>query len=156
MIHSGWNVQCPFATSASPNPSAPSDAGPRTRGPIQRPSSSVGDQLCADAASAVREGRTLVLHYRITNGDRAVGARLGGMIAHEFGMDAPPGRVTIRFEGEAGQSFGAFLTDGIEFVLTGEANDYVGKGMGGGRLVIRPPLDDAGDPHLAAAKGVPG
>jgi glutamate synthase domain-containing protein 3 len=56
--------------------------------------------------------------------------------------------VTVHFEGEAGQSFGAFLTDGIEFVLTGEANDYLAKGMGGGRLVIRPPLDDAGDPHL--------
>jgi len=116
--------------------------------PIQRPSSSLGDQLCAEAVSALREGRTISLHYRIGNGDRAVGARLGGVIAHEFGTDAPPGQVTVHFEGEAGQSFGAFLTDGIEFVLTGEANDYLAKGMGGGRLVIRPPLDDAGDPHL--------
>jgi glutamate synthase domain-containing protein 3 len=50
--------------------------------------------------------------------------------------------------GSAGQSFGAFLTDGIEFVLIGEANDYVGKGMGGGRIILRPPANDAGDPHL--------
>src|SRR5206468_7188221 len=52
-------------------------------------------------------------------------------------------------DGEAGQSFGAFVTDGIWLDLIGEANDYVGKGMGGGRIVIRPPVDDAGDPVLA-------
>jgi glutamate synthase domain-containing protein 3 len=56
--------------------------------------------------------------------------------------------VSVRFTGEAGQSFGAFLADGVEFVLTGEANDYVGKGMAGGRIVIRPPADDAGDAVL--------
>jgi len=54
----------------------------------------------------------------------------------------------VHLDGAAGQSFGAFLTDGIELVLTGEANDYVGKGMGGGRIVIRPPANDAGEPHL--------
>src|SRR5207237_1779808 len=52
------------------------------------------------------------------------------------------------FTGEAGQSFGAFLTDGVEFVLIGEANDYVGKGMGGGRIIMRPPANDAGEPYL--------
>jgi glutamate synthase domain-containing protein 3 len=56
--------------------------------------------------------------------------------------------VTVAFEGQAGQSFGAFLVAGIEFVLTGEANDYVGKGMGGGRIVIKPPANDAGEPCL--------
>ncbi len=59
------------------------------------------------------------------------------------------GTAVVRFDGSAGQSFGAFLTHGIEFELVGEANDYVGKGMGGGRIVIRPPADDAGDPVLA-------
>ena len=54
----------------------------------------------------------------------------------------------MTFTGQAGQSFGAFLTDGIEFVLIGEANDYVAKGMGGGRIIVRPPDDDAGDPYL--------
>ncbi len=52
------------------------------------------------------------------------------------------------FEGVAGQGFGAFLAAGVELRLTGEANDYVGKGMAGGRIVIRPPADDAGDPVL--------
>ncbi|MDQ3916742.1 MAG: glutamate synthase subunit alpha, partial [Actinomycetota bacterium] len=59
------------------------------------------------------------------------------------------GSVTARFRGHAGQSFGAFLSDGVELVLEGEANDYVGKGMGGGRIVIRPPDGDGGDPVLA-------
>ena len=55
----------------------------------------------------------------------------------------------MRFAGVAGQSFGAFLTDGVTFHLTGEANDYVGKGMSGGRITIEPPPGDAGEPSLA-------
>jgi glutamate synthase domain-containing protein 3 len=69
-------------------------------------------------------------------------------VARAFGDGRPSGRVRARFEGQAGQSFGAFLTDGVELDLTGEANDYVGKGISGGRIVIRPPEDDAGDPFL--------
>jgi glutamate synthase domain-containing protein 3 len=65
-----------------------------------------------------------------------------------MGASAPAGSASVTFTGAAGQSFGAFLTDGIEFVLIGEANDYVGKGMGGGRIIVRPPANDAGDPHL--------
>jgi glutamate synthase domain-containing protein 3 len=56
--------------------------------------------------------------------------------------------VRVRFEGSAGQSFGAFLTAGVELDLVGEANDYVGKSMSGGRMVISPPADDAGEPCL--------
>jgi glutamate synthase domain-containing protein 3 len=56
--------------------------------------------------------------------------------------------VRARFEGAAGQSFGAFLTAGVELRLVGEANDYVGKAMSGGRIVVSPPLDDVGDPCL--------
>jgi len=115
--------------------------------PVQRPASALGDRVCADAVGAVRAGERIELHYAIGNGDRTVGARLGGMLAREFGASPPDGSVTIQFQGAAGQSFGAFLTEGVEFVLTGEANDYVGKGMGGGRIVIRPPADDAGNPH---------
>jgi glutamate synthase (ferredoxin) len=57
--------------------------------------------------------------------------------------------VNARFRGSAGQSFGAFLADGVHLELVGEANDYLGKAMGGGRIVVRPPDDDAGDPALA-------
>jgi glutamate synthase (ferredoxin) len=116
--------------------------------PWQRPASALGDQVCADALPTLRTGRHASLRYAIQNGDRAVGARLGGLAALEFGAAAPPGRVTVAFEGQAGQSFGAFLVAGVEFILTGEANDYVGKGMGGGRILIRPPANDAGQPCL--------
>ena len=83
--------------------------------------------------------------YEIRNDDRTVGARLGGTLAR-LGSDEP---LQVRFEGTAGQSFGAFLHAGVEFVLDGEANDYVGKSLSGGRIVIRPPADDSGDPCLA-------
>jgi glutamate synthase domain-containing protein 3 len=117
--------------------------------PIQRPRSALGDQLLADAYRGVWDGEHLSLAYPITNRDRTVGAALGGALALEFGETAPRGTASIRLDGEAGQSFGAFLTDGVHLELVGEANDYVGKGIGGGRLVIRPPADDAGEPTLA-------
>jgi glutamate synthase (ferredoxin) len=109
----------------------------------------LGDALCHDAAPALQGDCDVELSYPIANTDRTVGARLGGEIGLRFGAAPPPGRVRARFEGVAGQAFGAFLADGVELVLTGEANDYVGKGMGGGRIVVRPPADDAGDPVLA-------
>ena len=108
----------------------------------------LGERLAAEAAPALEEARLVEPAYDICNRDRAVGARLGGAIGRRFGTQTPPGRIRARFEGSAGQSFGAFLTAGVELVLTGEANDYVGKGMGGGRIVVSPPGDDAGDPVL--------
>ncbi|MGH9281865.1 MAG: glutamate synthase subunit alpha, partial [Acidimicrobiales bacterium] len=117
--------------------------------PLQRPRSVLGDQLEADAFRAVWDGEEVELSYAITNRDRTVGAALGGAIALEWGGRPPSGTAIVRLDGSAGQSFGAFLTHGVELELVGEANDYVGKGMGGGRIVIRPPDDDAGDPVLA-------
>ncbi len=108
----------------------------------------LGEALCRDVEPALREECELDLAYPISNADRTVGARVGGEIGRRFGAGSPPGRIRARFAGAAGQSFGAFLADGVELVLTGEANDYVGKGMAGGRIVIRPPEDDAGDPVL--------
>ncbi len=84
-------------------------------------------------------------HYRICNADRAVGARLAGTLARLGSGES----LRFRFEGAAGQSFGAFLPAGVEFILDGEANDYVGKSLSGGRIVIRPPADDTGNPCLA-------
>ncbi|CAA9224523.1 MAG: Glutamate synthase [NADPH] large chain [uncultured Acidimicrobiales bacterium] len=117
--------------------------------PIQSPRSKLGDQLLADAFRDVWDGQVVELAYAITNADRTVGAALGGAIALEYGTSSPRGTARVRFDGSAGQSFGAFLTAGAELHLVGEANDYVGKGMGGGRVVITPPADDAGQPVLA-------
>jgi glutamate synthase domain-containing protein 2/glutamate synthase domain-containing protein 1/glutamate synthase domain-containing protein 3 len=117
--------------------------------PIQRARSSLGDRLLADGYRPVWDGEHIDLSYPITNCDRTVGAALGGALALEFGTTTPRGSATVRFDGSAGQSFGAFITDGVHLDLVGEANDYVGKGMGGGRIAIRPPADDAGEPTLA-------
>jgi glutamate synthase (NADPH) large chain len=78
------------------------------------------------------------LDYDIHNHDRSVGARASGAIAKRWGNLGMPGTVQARFSGSAGQSFGAFNAGGLELDLVGEANDYVGKGMAGGRLVLRP------------------
>jgi glutamate synthase domain-containing protein 2/glutamate synthase domain-containing protein 1/glutamate synthase domain-containing protein 3 len=116
---------------------------------IQKTRSTLGDQLLDDAFRPIWDGDEIELEYKITNSDRTVGAALGGAIALEYGSVPPRGTACVHFEGSAGQSFGAFLTHGIEFDLVGEANDYVGKGIGGGRVVIRPPANDKGDPVLA-------
>ncbi len=117
---------------------------------MQRARSDLGRRVREDAIFAVRTGgeEPLDLSYEITNSDRTVGAELGGEIAFHFGEESPPGEVRIHFTGQAGQSFGAFLASGVELSLEGETNDYVGKAMNGGRIIIRPPADDAGDPVL--------
>jgi glutamate synthase (ferredoxin) len=104
----------------------------------------LGERLARDAEPALGGPALVEPEYPITTWDRAVGARLGGEIGRRFGADPPPGRIRARFGGSAGQSFGAFLSAGVALDLVGEANDYVGKAMGGGRISIRPPEDDAG------------
>ena len=77
--------------------------------------------------------------FPITNIDRSVGATLGGEVAIKYGEDGmSDDSYVATFNGSAGQSFGAFLTKGLTFVLKGEANDYVGKGLSGGRIVVKP------------------
>jgi glutamate synthase (ferredoxin) len=118
------------------------------RRPLDPTGHELGDRLAQDAAAILDVDGAFELSYPITNRDRTVGARLGGLVGRIHGSEPPPGRVRAEFEGAAGQSFGAFLSAGIELVLRGEANDYVGKGMGGGRIVVVPPANDAGDPVL--------
>jgi glutamate synthase (ferredoxin) len=116
--------------------------------PLVSAGGELGLRLAVGADPSLRSAERVELDYPITNRDRAIGARLGGRIGRRFGGAAPPGRVRARFEGVAGQSFGAFLTRGARLELVGEANDYVAKGMSGGRISIRPPVNDAGDPVL--------
>jgi glutamate synthase domain-containing protein 2/glutamate synthase domain-containing protein 3 len=118
------------------------------RAEIQDPRSELGDRVFDDALETIFLGGIVEYTYDISNADRTVGARIGGAVGLEFGADEPPGLARLRFTGAAGQSFGAFMPAGVELVLDGEANDYVGKGMGGGRIVVRAPVDDAGDPVL--------
>jgi glutamate synthase (ferredoxin) len=117
--------------------------------PIDSVGGALGDRLSREAAEILEHEVELELEYEIGNGDRTVGARLGGDVGERFGFGAPPGSVLVRFRGSAGQSFGAYLADGITFELTGAANDYVGKGMNGGTIVIRPGAEVRGHPVLA-------
>jgi glutamate synthase (ferredoxin) len=101
-----------------------------------------------DAAdSAIEEGRKATIDEDITNRDRAVGAALSNRVVTEHGGSGlPDGTITCRFDGHAGQSFGAFLAPGVTFELTGVANDYVGKGLSGGKLILDTPEDAGYDP----------
>jgi glutamate synthase (NADPH/NADH) large chain len=97
-------------------------------------------QMLEDARLGLKYGEPCSLQVSVTNADRAFGARLAGEVARRFGGDGlPDGTITIEATGTAGQSFGAFATRGMLLVLEGDANDYVGKGLSGGVLAIRPP-----------------
>ena len=90
------------------------------------------------ALASIHDGQPHVIDAPITNADRAVGARLAGEIALERAQTELPADVTINLHGTAGQSFGAFCVEGMKLILDGQANDFVGKGLSGAELVIRP------------------
>jgi glutamate synthase (ferredoxin) len=97
--------------------------------------------LLDEAKGALETGEPIQLNLPVRSTDRTVGATLSGAIAKRYGeWRLPDGTINITFHGSAGQSFGAFNVPGLNLTLIGEANDYVGKGMGGGQIVIRPPL----------------
>ncbi|MCY4051270.1 MAG: glutamate synthase large subunit [Gammaproteobacteria bacterium] len=97
-------------------------------------------KLIESAKPALDSELPVIIHTKINNTDRTVGAMLSGEIAKRYGHDGlNDNTVVIKAKGTAGQSFGAWLAKGISIELEGEANDYVGKGLSGGRIVIRPP-----------------
>jgi glutamate synthase (NADPH) large chain len=97
-------------------------------------------KLIAQSQGALESGAPVRIELPIRNTDRTTGAMLSGAIAKRYGHDGlPPDTIVAKFKGTAGQSFGAFLARGVSFELDGDANDYVGKGLSGGRIVVRPP-----------------
>ncbi len=97
-------------------------------------------QLIAEAERAINHKEPVVIHREIHNTDRTTGAMLSGRIASLYGLAGlPDGTIKCRFNGSAGQSFGAFLTPGVELRLEGDSNDYLGKGLSGGRIIVVPP-----------------
>ena len=97
--------------------------------------------LIAAAQDALENRKEVSLEYAIANTDRSVGAMLSGTVASRYGQDGLPEQtIQVKFKGSAGQSFGAFLAHGISFKLEGEANDYLGKGLSGGRISVQPPV----------------
>jgi glutamate synthase domain-containing protein 2/glutamate synthase domain-containing protein 1/glutamate synthase domain-containing protein 3 len=109
-----------------------------------RPGTSLDDRIISELGSALEDGTPFKASYTIQNTDRTVGGRISVRAAVAHGDPGlPAGTIDLTFNGSAGQSFGAWLLDGVRLTLIGEANDYVGKGMHGGEIVIRPP-EDAG------------
>ncbi len=108
----------------------------------------IDDQLLADVEiqEAIRNKGSVTKNLDIVNTDRTVGTRLAGAIAKQYGNNGFDGQITLNYKGAAGQSFGAFNLPGMTLILEGEANDYVGKGMHGGEIIIKPPADATYDP----------
>ncbi|WP_375398490.1 glutamate synthase large subunit [uncultured Sphingomonas sp.] len=100
---------------------------------------SLDAQMIKDAAAVFSRGEKMQLTYSVRNTHRAVGTRLSSEITRKFGMaKLADGHVTVRLRGSAGQSLGAFLCKGITLEVFGDANDYVGKGLSGGIIIVRP------------------
>jgi glutamate synthase (NADPH/NADH) large chain len=97
-------------------------------------------ELISKAEKAISEKEPVLISGSIRNTDRTTGAMLSGRIASIYGSSGlPDGTIKCRFKGSAGQSFGAFLVSGVELYLEGDSNDYLGKGLSGGRIIVVPP-----------------
>ncbi|MGF1570578.1 MAG: glutamate synthase-related protein [Nodosilinea sp.] len=106
------------------------------------------DEMLADAdlQRAIQTQGSVSKSYTVINTDRTIGTRVAGVIADKYGNSGFEGQLNLSFTGSAGQSFGAFNLPGMTLTLVGEANDYVGKGMHGGEIIIKPPAGITYDP----------
>jgi glutamate synthase (NADPH/NADH) large chain len=106
------------------------------------------NQLISQAKTALETGSKVQINMPITNTNRTVGTMLSNQVATRYGqMGLPNDTIHVKFTGTSGQSFAAFLAQGITFELTGEGNDYVGKGLCGGQIIIKPPKTFRGLSH---------
>ncbi|MGA8039368.1 MAG: glutamate synthase large subunit [Acidimicrobiia bacterium] len=127
-----------------------SQGGKKHEGYRRIPLSSLEVRLVADAKASIVSRQPIELVYPIRNVDRAIGARLSGEITAHHGVDGlPEDTVRVLLSGTAGQSFGAWLAPGVRMHLEGTANDYLGKGMGGGSISVSPRRAGGSRPHAA-------
>ncbi len=104
--------------------------------------------IIKDAMQTFEHGEKMQLTYAIRNTDRAVGARTSSLITRKYGMSTlDHNHLTVRLRGSAGQSLGAFAVQGLALEVLGDANDYVGKGLSGGTIVLRPPVSSPLESH---------
>ncbi len=123
----------------------------RNDGPEDR---TLDDLILQDARDAINDAKPISLSYKVRNTNRSVGTQVSGEIGYQHGGDGlPDGTIELKLDGSAGQSLGAFLSPGVRIVLSGEANDYVGKGMSGGEIIIRPRPDHKYEPHANSIIG---
>ena len=105
-------------------------------------------QMMKDAKRALEAGEKVQLAYNISNTQRSIGTRLSSFITRKYGMTGlPDGHITLRLRGSAGQSLGAFAVQGVRIEVLGDANDYVGKGLSGGTIIVRPPASSLLQSH---------
>ena len=116
--------------------------------PNGRPGDHVDYELIKEAKKAIRGGEKVWISRNIVNVDRTIGAMLSGEISKMYGEGAlPEDTINCTFNGTAGQSFGAFLVKGVTFRLEGDSNDYIGKGLSGGKIIVVPPAGSTFKPE---------
>ena len=114
----------------------------------------LAEQMVKDANDCIQSKIPTTLEYLVRNVNRSIGARLSGEIARVHGAEGlPAGCLTIKLQGSAGQSFGVWNHNGLQLLLSGDANDYVGKGMSGGLIAIQPPAHSGFASHEAVIIG---
>jgi glutamate synthase (ferredoxin) len=107
-----------------------------------RPQPCADDKVLDEVGPAIESGKPVSVSVDIRNSDLTAGGRIAGMIGERYrAKGLPEGTIEVNYRGSAGQSFGAWCANGMRLVLTGEANDYVGKGMSGGEIIVRPNPD---------------
>ena len=117
------------------------------------PPDTLDAQIVRDAAPMLERGEKMQLTYTVQNTARAIGARTSSHMVRKFGMEGlAPGHLTVQLRGSAGQSLGAFAVQGLRLEVTGEANDYVGKGLSGATIIVRP-APGLANPHKNALIG---
>jgi glutamate synthase (NADPH/NADH) large chain len=111
-------------------------------------------QILRQIDNALLQKERIDLTFDIKNTDRTAGAMISGVISRMHGRDGlPEDTVNLRFKGSAGQSFGAFLVKGVRLTLEGDANDYLGKGLSGGKIIVVPPEGSAFQPEMNIIAG---
>jgi len=134
-----WKAEGVDFTKLFFKPDAPRDAIRHTERQKHPIDAVLDRRLIAEAMPALESGTPVKINALIKNTDRSAGAMLSGEVAKRYGGDGlPDGTIAVTLTGTAGQSFGAFLARGVSIDLIGEGNDYVGKGLSGGRIVVRP------------------
>ena len=129
-------------------------SGPRRKTTEQTMADRYDDDLLPQVTPALDRGENVTVDREVANTDRAVGSTLSYHVAREYGPEGlPDGTIDVDLHGVAGQSFGAFLAGGVSLHLTGTANDYVGKGLSGGRIAVETPYDASYDPTEGVAIG---
>jgi glutamate synthase (NADPH/NADH) large chain len=144
-----WKAQRVDLSALLQPPRAPATEPRRCDTPQRKDvSDHLDHELLKRARATLDGGAPTMLVRPVSNTHRAVGAMLSGEIARKYGSRGlADGQIRIRLQGSAGQSFGAFLTSGVTLELEGDANDYLGKGLSGGRVIVYPPADSRFTPE---------